>query len=310
MARQVVLKKLGVAAPLAAYAQHAAESLALDAAPSADESRVALVWDEDEGAPVGNAGAVSLPNATTAGITLGVVPLGAGQPLAPRVVSGDTADPDSPRLAPRAGGGWWVAWIAHRAEGATDAGVRAATTAPVEAPAEDRVYSWIEIVAVSDEGAPAGPPRRITSATGRAASFDLALRPHGGLDVFVRDETQSREGEGGRIFRVDVAAEGTAEEPVVVVPSGAGRGSVDLVTGAGPREGDGERSWLTFSDPQDRTLVVPLDTSRAPAGAASVEEALEGGRLLALVPGGHPARFLAAFPGVEGALFRVVECAP
>ena len=141
-------------------------------------------------------------------------------------------------------------------------------------------------------------------ALGHAASFDLAPRAHGGLDVVVRDETQLHEGEGGRILHVIVLPDGTPEEPSVLVQAGAGRGSVDLITGTG------EEAWLTFSDPQDRTLVVPLSPTRSALGVPTVEDALEGGRLLTLANQSGPARFLAAFPGVEGALFREVACVP
>jgi hypothetical protein len=287
--RRIALKKSGVAAPIAAYPERADESLAFDAALSTDGNRVALVWDEDA--------------VTGGGITVAVVPLGPGKPLAPKVVSGDTADPDGPRIAPRAAGGWWVGWTAHRPEVVVDAGVRGGSSS-VEAPAEDRVYSWVEIVGVGDDGAPAGAPRRITPPLGHAASFDLAPRPGGELDVVVRDETQAHEGEGGRIIHLVVRPDGGLEEPGVMISSGVGRGSVDLVTGPGAS------AWLTYSDAQDHSMAVPLGPARAQLGLPSVEDILEGGRLLALASAGPPARFIAAFPGADGALFREVTCAP
>ena len=195
-----------------------------------------------------------------------------------------------------------MAWIAHRPEPIGDAGGRG-RAAVAEAPAEDRAFSWIEVVAIGDDGAPGGPPRRITSATGHAASFDLAPRSHGGLGVVVRDETQLREGEGGRILHVDVLPDGGAEEPSILVPSGAGRGSVDLLTGSGAE------AWLAYSDAQDRTVLLPLRPPRAAIGSPSIEDALEGGRFLTVASVGAPSRIVAAFPGADGALFREVACA-
>jgi hypothetical protein len=288
VSRQLVLKKSGVAAPLAAFPERAAESLSFDAALSVDASHAAIVWDEDE---------------AKGGITLGVVSLAGGRPVAPRVVSGETADPDGPRLATRSAGGWWVAWIAHRVDSAADA-----SGGSLEAPAEDRAYSWLEVVTVAEDGSPIGPPRRITSASGRVASFDVAPSSRGGLDVVARDETQPREGEGGRVLHVVVQPDGTPEDPSVLVSSGVGRGSVDLVTGLG------EESWLAFSDMQDRAAVVPLGSARGASGLPSVEEALEGGRLLTLTPvagaAGARGHFVAAFPGIEGPLFREIACVP
>jgi hypothetical protein len=292
--RRILLKKDGVAAPIATYPERADESLGFDASLTGDGRRAAVVWDDDSpnGGPKGG------------GITVAVVPLDGNQPLAPRVVSSETADPEGPRLAPREGpgeGGFWVAWMAHRPEPMGDGGGRSGP-AMTEAPAEDRVFSWIEVVAIGDDGAPGGPPRRITSASGHAASFDLAPRSRGGMDVVVRDETQVREGEGGRILHVLVLPDGGAEEPSTLIPSGAGRGSVDLVTGS-----RGE-AWVTYSDAQDHTVLLPLGAPRAPLGLPSIEEALEGGRFLTVAPGG-PVRFVAAFPGADGALFREVACA-
>jgi hypothetical protein len=291
-----VIKKAGVAAPIAAYAGRADESLAFDASLSADASRAAVVWDDDT--PSGER--------KTGGITVAVAPLGGGQPLASRIVSGDTAEPDGPRLLarePKEGGGWWVAWMAHRPELLADAAARPGA-AVAEAPAEDRSFTWIEVIAIGDDGAPAGPPRRITSATGHAGAFDLAPHPHGGLDVLVRDETQLREGEGGRILHVVVSADGRADEPAVIVPAGVGRGAIDVVLGATGA------AWLAYSDAQDRTLLVPLGPGRSALGAASIEDALEGGRFLTVAGEGALTRFTAAFPGADGPLFREVACAP
>ena len=284
--RRLVLEKKG-AGPIATYPDRAIESLAFDAAVSADAHRAAIVWDMDAA------------SGASSGITVGVVPLSGGQALAPRVVSGDTADPDAPRIAPRTAGGWWVAWTAHRPAPSVDASAAGVT---LEAPAEGPVFSWVEVAVLADDGAPTGPPRRLTSMAGHAASFDLAPRPQGALDLVIRDETQQREGGGGRILHVVYPADGGAEEVSVIVPVGVGRGSVDLMTS--PRE-----AWLTFSDAQDRTLILPLDAvARSPRGAPSIEDALEGGRLLA--PTGESGRFLGAFPGAEGALFREVACTP
>ncbi|MGO8994848.1 MAG: hypothetical protein ACLQVI_16150 [Polyangiaceae bacterium] len=289
--RRIVLKKSGVAAPLAVYPERSDESLSFDAALSADGNRAAIVWDADA--------------VVHGGITVAVVPLGGARPLDPRVVSGDTADPDGPRVAPRAAGGWWVAWLAHRPEAPPDASVREAGPT-IEAPGEERSYSWVEIVSLGDDGTPSGAPRRITSPIGHASSFDFAPRPDGLLDVVARDETQAREGEGGRVLHVVVRPDGGADEPTVMVSAGVGRGSVDLVTG------ESGHAWLTFPDAQDRTLAVPLGSTRAPLGLPSVEDALESGRLLTLANAGPPAQLVAVFPASSegGALFREVTCAP
>ncbi len=98
-----------------------------------------------------------------AGITVAVVLLAgiaSGRPFAARASSRATlpigADA-ARRLAPRAAGGWWVAWLAHRWKPSpTRSSPAPSSGSAIEAPAEDRAYSWIEIVAVGEDGAPRG----------------------------------------------------------------------------------------------------------------------------------------------------------
>ena len=175
--RRIGVRKSGVATAIASFKVQSADSLSFDATISNNASRLALAWDDD--AP------------KDGGIRVAVIPLLAVSPVVPRVVSDGVEDVDAPRLAARANGGWWAAWVARREE-SPDAGPR------VEAPGEGRAFTWVEIVALDDSGVPAGPIRRITALAGHVASFDLAPRAHGELDVFVRDETQAHEGEGGR----------------------------------------------------------------------------------------------------------------
>jgi hypothetical protein len=264
---------------VAAIATRSSESLSFDAALGEDRKRAAIAWDDD---------------GVDGGIVVALATLDGSGATKPAVVSAPKSDAEAPQVEPRVGGGFWVAWIERRPEGD-------APDARAEGPAEDRTFAWVTVVAVDAGGAPSGAPRRLTSMTGHAGSFALAPRSTGELDVFVRDDTQEREGSGGRIVHAVVRGDSSAVADPVVVATGVGRASVDVV---GARGADGGGEWLVFSDASDRPLVAPLGDARALAAPPSVEEALEGARLLAATGAGQ---MLAAFPS-EGALFQRVTC--
>jgi hypothetical protein len=247
--RRLALAKAGAPAPIASFPDQSAESLAFDAALASDGSRVALAWDDDS---------------AKGGIQLAVLALGASPPApVPRLVSDGLTAVDGPRLAPRAGGGWWVAWLARREEPA-DSGVRGADVRlSLEVPSEARTFSWVELVALDAAGASVGAIHKLTSPSGHVATFDMAPRPRGELDVFARDETQAREGEGGRILHV-VVRDAAIEDAVVVVPRArrarrAGRSRRRIVVGV-----------CRWGGP---TALAPARRDARPAGAAR-----DGGR--------------------------------
>jgi hypothetical protein len=272
--RRLVLAKAGALTPIASFPDQASESLAFDAAIASDGSHVAIVWDDDS---------------VKGGIQLATLALAAtpSPAPAPRLVSDGITDVDGPRVAPRAGGGWWVAWSARREE-AADSGARSdAVRAALEAPSEGRTFSWVELVAVDAAGASVRAIHKLTSPGGHVASFDIAARSHGELDVFARDETQSREGEGGRILHV-VVRDAAIDDAIVMAPDGAGRGALDVLTGPA-----GE-AWLAYVDGADRPRLLPLGETRAPVGPPTTEDSLEGARLLVAT---GPSRLIGVFSG-------------
>jgi len=214
----------------------------------------------------------------------------------PRAVSPETTDADAPRVALRPGG-FWVVWLAHKADSTRSAD----DEHRLEAPAEKRTSQWIEIVALDDHAAPLAPARPLTGPSGHIGGFDLATRPSGELDVLARDDEQPTEGAGGRILRITLHGERgeTADPAAVVVADGVGRGAIDLVTAR-----NGADAWLAFADVADHTRLVALGDARAPLGAPSGEAALDSARLLGVTA---PDTLLAAFPS-EDAQLRLVRC--
>jgi hypothetical protein len=213
------------------------ESLAFDVAAAGDSAIVA--WDED--APPGDRGVVK------------VQLLGAG----PRAASPDGTDAESPRLAPRAGGGYWLAWLARRPE-AVDA------SAELEGPGESRTYRWVEVRELNAAGEPAGDVMTIGGPTSHTRSFELTSHARGALVVTVDDA-------GG------TAAYAVGGKRVVALPQvdgGAGKVTPDLVAleaGAG---------WLSWADEADDVHLLPLFADGG-LGLGTDEPALAGARMIA-----------------------------
>ncbi|MBX3188469.1 MAG: hypothetical protein KF819_15745 [Labilithrix sp.] len=249
--------------------QQADESLAFDVAWPASGGAPLVAWDED--APPGDAGKIDR------GVVK--VQLLAGDER-PRVASPETADAESPRLAPRAGGGYWLAWLARRSEPAETASAKADDASASEGPGERRAFRWVEIVALDGKGAVVSPVRRVSPQAGRVASFDLVSTPGAELVVVVQDEAAHAEGAGERIVRYVVAEKGEAIEGVELVDAGVGQALADLVVPAGSEAG---ARWLAWTDIQERAHLAPLGPGLVASAAATTEPSLDGSRVLAAI---------------------------
>jgi len=248
--------------------QQADESLAYDVAWPASADKPGIVaWDEDApakaGAELADRGVVKVQLIGTAAKS--------------RVASPDSSDAEAPRLLARRDG-YWLAWLARRAEVGEDAGAAA------EGPGERRAYRWVELVALDAKGEAVSPVRRVSPEKGRVASFDLgaALNPSGGepqLVVVVQDEAAHAEGAGERIVRY--AIDGEKVEAADLLDGGVGHALAELV----PQPGDGGAPrWLSFSDTQEHAHLVPLGPALRLAGAPTTEPSLDGARMVASSP--------------------------
>lgn len=264
--------------------QQADESTAFDVAWTGDGAALAT-WDED--APSRLDG--GMPGAPDRGFVKVQALSVAGSPVAPskenlprRVASPDTSDAESPRLVARPGG-FWLAWLARRAEedGHT-----------VEAPGEKRAFRWVEAVALDARGEPAGPVRRVSPTSGRAAAFELSVRG-ADLVVIVQDEAAASEGGGSRIVRYVVSNE---VESADLVDGGVGE-TAELVPA--PARGEATR-WLAWSDGAERMRLMPLGPELIATGRTSFEPALDGARVVASSPPDVVYALVGAGPRPEG----------
>ncbi len=263
-----------------AVVQQADESLAYDLAwpDGASAGPPIVAWDEDApllaGQLIADRGVVK------------VQILGAGKP---RVASPDASDAEAPRLLARRGG-YWLAWLARRAEPGDDAGAAAA-----EGPGERRAYRWVELVALDAKGEATSPVRRITPEKGRVASFDLAtIAPSSGggsdggdpkLVVVVQDEAAVAEGAGERIVRYTIDGAKDRIESGEVLDGGVGHALADLLPLATGEGSNAHASrWLSFTDTQEHAHLAPLGASLALAGAPTLEPSLDGARIVASGP--------------------------
>ena len=248
------------------FVQQADESLAYDIAwPEADAAGAGIVaWDEDAppdvAAALGDRGIVK------------VQLLGAGTKA--RVASPEKSDAEAPRLLARPGG-YWLAWLARRAEAAENAG----PSGNAEGPGERRAYRWVELVALDAKGEATSPVRRISPEKGRVASFDL-VRTGGPTDaqvvVLVQDEAAHAEGSGERMVRY--VTDGDKVDAADLLDGGIGHALADLLPPTGANR------WLAFVDTQEHAHLVPLGPTLRIAGANTTEPALDGARVLGTAP--------------------------
>jgi len=285
-----------------AVVQQADESLAYDVAwpDGANAAPPLVAWDEDApllaGQLIADRGVVK------------VQIVGAGKP---RVASPDASDAEAPRLLARRGG-YWLAWLARRAEPGDDAGAAAA-----EGPGERRAYRWVELVALDAKGEATSPVRRVTPEKGRVASFDLATAPSsnagaGGdpkLVIVVQDEAAVAEGAGERIVRYSVDGAKDRIESGEVLDGGVGHALADLLPAAGDGSGARATRWLSFTDTQEHAHLAPLGVSLALAGAPTLEPSLDGTRIVASGPAADVVYAVGPAGGVQaGVELRRLVC--
>ena len=182
-----------------------------------------------------------------------------------------SSDADSPRLAPRAAGGYWGIWVARKTEPVLDASA-------VEGPGETPTLRWLEAAPLDDHGTRVGAVTKLTPDTGRVGGYDV-LTTAGGSDVVVRDATEALD-EGTSLFRAHLASNAA---PAEILASEIGRAEPDVVstqTSSGP--GPSGASWIVTPDMNDVTRIVPLLKRGAAAQLPSLEPTLKSARALAL----------------------------
>jgi hypothetical protein len=248
-----------------------------------------LAWDED--APEGHRGLVRVA----------VLSPDLRAIVRAAVASPETTDAERPGLAVRAAGGYWLAWIARKAEPPRDAGPE------LEGPSEDRAYRWIELVALDVDGRPVGPVRRLTSATGHVSGFSMETH-FARLDLYGSQDDEPTDGAGGGIVHVAVDVNGLASVAPIVA-SGTARGVTPIVMWerVGPQF-DEDGGHLAYLDLTDHTRLVRLDRTGSERATATLEPDLDDARLLAAEPEGH---FFVAAPRPESSnsVFRWLRCA-
>ncbi len=253
--RQITLFRALAGKPetIQSFADATDDSQAFDVATNNDTGL--LAWDDD--AP-GGVGVVK------------VAPLSASGGGAVTAISKEGSDAEGPRVAIRPGG-YWVAWIARRAEPLPEAGRER-----IERAGENRAYEWLELAAVDTTGKRIGDVQRLTPQSGHVTSFDL-IASADGIDVFARDEGEAKEGDGARLERISVHGD-KSDPPAVVVSNGVGTGvpAASLANGGS--------AWLAYVDLADHTRVIPLQAAPGSPSLSSVEPALEGGRVLLAIP--------------------------
>jgi len=198
------------------------ESQAFDIA--LGEKKGIAVWDEDGPSSsiiqVSTFDTATLTNATP-----------------PRVISRPTADAESPRLTTRAGGGYWLAYVARSAE---------PFSVDASFVAEEIGFRWVEVVALDANGSPIGVARAATPKDGHVMVFDLAPAPDGGALVVYRNDDTPTGAAGGEVMRVLVHP-AAIDAPSVLTRDEVGAGVPNVLPG-----------WIAVLDAADVTRLAPL----------------------------------------------------
>ncbi|WP_394850709.1 hypothetical protein LZC95_25040 [Pendulispora brunnea] len=289
--RNLVLSRVQgtTAAAFVELAQERDESLAFDVVTSPEGPGI-VAWDED--AASGDAGV------ERGVIKVAVIPQSAEKNVGGAIVSASGADVERPHGIARAGGGFWLGWIARRRDprGENDPN-------GIEGPGEDRAFSWLEIARIDDAGKRVGEVRRVTSDAGHVTAFDWLAGADGTVELFVRDDGETtQEGEGGRILRIGVRDDGVQPSQALVT-GGVGQGDPAPLGTPGSR-------WLFYTDVTEHAQAVFLDGSAAPATPMAMP-ALDGQSPLSSKSSGPAVLLLAVGASAEGkdqVEARLVRC--
>jgi hypothetical protein len=197
-------------------------------------------------------------------------------PTASPVLLSGESDAQSPRIVPKAGGGYVVAWLAERPEGAAPGAPSA------EGPGEGRTFRWVELVPLDARGQVQGAPLAVSNLRGHVDAFELLPAPEpDAVDLLAREESEASEGEGGRLLRIRVAGDRIAPR---VLGTGVAPGPADALRRMGAFVA------VAFRDASDRAHLLPLDPNVAAThGTPSLEPVLDEARPLAVLRSGESA---------------------
>ncbi|HKQ68732.1 MAG TPA: hypothetical protein VJT73_05300 [Polyangiaceae bacterium] len=244
------------------------ESLAFDI--GLGEKKGIVVWDED-GPNVGLIQVSTFDVGTPANAT------------PPRTISSATTDAESPRLLPREGGGYWLAYIA-RSGGEEDYDARYV--------AEEIGFRWIEVAQLDANGSPLSSPRAATPKDGHVMVFDMAEAPGGGATLVYRYDDTPSGSSGGNVMRVSVHPS-VIDPPAVIVEGDVGPGVPTILPG-----------WLAVLDAAEATKLAPIGPAGDLTAPLVAEPEVGSGEPLALGPGG----VLVARPSGRSVKLAVVKC--
>src|SRR6266542_2655254 len=250
--------------------QKSGESQAFDIA--LGDKKGIVVWDED--GPTSGVIQVSTFDVTTA-----------SSATPPRPISPPAVDAESPRVVARAGGGYWLAYIARSAAGED----RDAQYVP-----EDIGFRWIEVASLDGNGSPTAAPRAATPKDGHVMVFDIAPAAESEALLVWRADDSPTGSAGGEVMRAVVRA-ARIDAPSILVPADVGAGVPSVLEG-----------WLAVMDAAERTRLAPLSPAGELTAPLSAEPEIGSGEPLA---GGSEA-LLVARPAGRAVKLMVLKCTP
>jgi hypothetical protein len=287
-----------------------ADSLAMDLAASGDSAIV--VWDEikDDSSRV----LMSSFAASTA-----------SKATAPRVISAEKTDAGSPRLIAKKDG-FYLLYIArgaeleHADEDHPELKQKAEDKAKAQAQAQakdkdkdqkddevddsrgERVFSsWVEVVSLDTNGAPASSPVKLTKETGHITGYDVAPAADGFALVW-RDEDSPSGAAGGAVRILHVTSAGPQPVETITDESGGDSPGGQRTFAEGiPSLLDG---WVSVPEATGRTMIGRISSEAHPTETISEEPSLGRGDPIAA----RADQLLLAEPVGRAVRLRLVTC--
>jgi hypothetical protein len=230
-----------------------------------------VVWDEDG------------PNSSVIQVsTFDAATLTDATPA--RTISRQSAEAESPRLAARDGGGYWLAYIARGA---------GAPSPEAGFVPEDVGARWIEVVPLDSIGSPTSGPRAATPKDGQVMDFDLAPAPDGAAVLVYRGRGGSTGSGGGEVLRVVVRPGGI--DPPALIADEVGAGAPTVLPG-----------WIAVLGGAEVNRLAPLGRFGELAAPLNGEPDIGTGEPIA----GAGNRLLVARPSGRAVKLIVLECRP
>ncbi len=213
---------------------------------------------------------------------------------APRTISPEGTDAQTPDLATRPGG-FWIAWVAQQL---VEKNRKSTHRLKDDSFDELPTHRWVEVAPVDENGALTAKPTAISPKNARVVIFDLATAPDGTAMVTWRTE-ENIATEGGQLHLSVIKLDGSVDA-TIVEDHDLGPGVPALVL-----DRKEKYLWLSVANMAEQTRLARVSPSGDLLDGLRVDNTVKSAEPLAAESG----RLLIARPAGLAVELEVVRCA-